>query len=104
MGDIWPLILSGVQTVIVGLLVWYIEKRAEKRQKETQNHNAARKRESLLMLEMHAANANMTYAVAMAVKRGHANGEVETAIEEYEAAKKAYYRFMNEQAVGYINE
>ena len=34
----------------------------------------------------------------MAIKRGKPNGEVEEAIEAYEEAKTAYYRFLNEQA------
>jgi len=40
----------------------------------------------------------------MAVKRGHANGEMETAIDEYNDARKAYLDFINDEHVVYMDE
>ena len=48
------------------------------------------------------AAAKLSYARAMALKRGAPNGEVEEAVADYEAAKLAYYRFLNEQAADHL--
>ena len=45
----------------------------------------------------------MSYAVAMAMKRGHANGEVEDAVDAYEKARAKYLAFLNEQATDHLN-
>jgi hypothetical protein len=54
-------------------------------------------------MELQMATAKMSYAVAMALKRGHANGEVEEAIEAYEEARKKYLDFLNEHAAEHLN-
>ena len=73
--------------------------RAQKRRdEETDRRAAARQRESLLSLEMGMSTAKLAYATAVALRRGHANGEVEEGIRAYNEAKKKYVDFLNEQA------
>jgi len=43
------------------------------------------------------ASAQLSYAVAMAVKRGTPNGEMETAIEKYETAMEAFRTYERKQ-------
>ena len=64
----------------------------------------ARKKESLLSLEVTMAAAKLSYACAAAIKRGEPNGEMEEAMESYEKAKSAYYHFINEQAADHLTQ
>ena len=57
----------------------------------------ARKRESLLNLNLTFAAAQLAYAVAMALKRNSVNGEVEEGIASYEKALAEYREFEREQ-------
>ena len=73
--------------------------RAQKRRdEETDERAKARQKESLLALELNMSTAKLSYATAVALKRGHANGEVEEGIKAYNEAKKKYVDFLNEQA------
>ena len=74
-----------------------------KNDKKREEHEEARKKESLLLLELNMASAKLSYAVAMAIKRGTPNGEVEEGIKAYKEAKEKYYHFLNEQAKEYLD-
>ena len=85
-------------SVITGVIAYYLQRGQKRRDEQAEEHAEARKKESLLALDLNMANAKLSYACAMAIKRGKPNGEVEEAVEAYEEAKTAYYRFLNEQA------
>ena len=73
--------------------------RAQKRRdEEAEKRAAARQKESLLALELNMSTAKLAYATAVALRRGHANGEVEEGIRAYNEAKKKYVDFLNAQA------
>lgn len=83
------------QSVIGGLILYRIKKNDEK----AQEAQKIKEEGELLNLEMTAANGKLSYACAMALKRGKANGEVEDAVKAYEEAKVKYYDFLNAQAI-----
>ena len=85
-------------SIITGIIAYYLQRGQKRRDEQAEEHAEARKKESLLALDLNMANAKLSYACAMAIKRGKPNGEVEEAVEAYEEAKAAYYRFLNEQA------
>lgn len=64
-----------------------IDKRAEQRMKE-----------SLLTMRLINADTQLTLGVAMAIKRGHANGEIEEGLEAVKAAQEEYQKFNDELA------
>ena len=64
-----------------------IDKRAEQRKKE-----------SLLTMQLISADTKLTLGLAMAVKRGHANGEIEEGLEAVKAAQEEYQKFNDELA------
>ena len=97
------LFVALLPSLCVSIVMALFNRRQTKRDKETDARAEARKRESLLALEMQMATAKMSYAVAMALKRGHANGEVEEAVDAYEEARKKYLAFLNEQAADHLN-
>ena len=47
-------------------------------------------------MELTNANTDLTIGVAMALKNGHANGEIEEGLAAVQAAKQSYQRFHNE--------
>ena len=84
-------------------MYWFNQSMHE-REKNVDRRAELRRKESLLALKMQMANGKLTYAVAMAYKRGKPNGEVEDGIEAYEEAKKEYYDFINETHVKFIEK
>ena len=91
-------ILSIASPVLVGLFLLFFKRAQDKKDTTYEENYKARCKESLLSLEMITATADLSYATAIAVKRGYANGEVEVGIESYEKAKESYRLFMTEQA------
>ena len=82
--------------IIVAIVLYYFNKSMKDREDAVDRRAELRKRESLLALKMQFANGKLTYAVAMAMKRGRPNGEVEEGIKAYEEAKSEYNKFINE--------
>lgn len=90
--------ISAGMSALTALVVWYMERRQKKRDRIAEENAFKRKKESLLSLQMMSANSQLSYAIAMAWKRGYANGEVEAALEDYNAASAAYKAFREELA------
>ena len=96
-------VLSAAASVLTGLLLFYFQRQQRRRDERAARQAERRKRESLLSLEMMSANNQLSYALAMAVRRGRPNGEVETALEAYNEAKAAYDHFKAELAAEQMN-
>lgn len=61
-----------------------------------------RKKESLLSMKMASANTKLTIGVAMALKTGHANGEIEEGLKAVQEAENEYKNFLRKVAVDSI--
>lgn len=88
--EIFPSLLTGVVLAV-------FNSRFQKTIKERDKSEKARQIEAKLNLDLTFATAQLSYASAMALKRGHANGEVETAVTAYEEALRSYRKFEREQ-------
>ena len=75
-----------------------------KAQKKSEAHAKMRAEEARLQLEMIAANNELTVGVALALKHGHTNGEVDSGLKSAESARNKYTRFLEEVALAAINE
>ena len=102
MMDIVSYLIGLIPAIITGVAAFYIQRAQKKRDMKVDDRSAARKEEALLSLELQMATAKLSYATAMAVKRGAPNGEIEEGIDAYEKARINYYKFMNEQAEKYL--
>lgn len=100
---ILPLVPALLPSLIVSLVMAAINRRQKKRDALQDELSEARKEETLLHLNLQMATAKLSYATAMALKRGKANGEVEEGVEAYEEAKHEYYDFLNRQATEHLN-
>lgn len=85
-------------SLVVSVFMVYFNRRQVKRDKDMDERAQIRQQESLLSLELIMATAKMSYATAIALKRGKPNGEVEEGIQAYQTARKKYLDFINQQA------
>lgn len=86
-------------SLIVGIVLFYWERRQKRQDAKRANRDAFREESDLVRLDLEVATAQLSYATAMAVKRGHANGEMETAIEKYDEAMAQFREFERKQMV-----
>ena len=103
-GNISGFLLGLIPSIITAVIVFYFQRRQNRKDKEAEERAEARKRESYLGLKLQMATAKLSFATARAIQRGHANGEVEEGIAEYETAKKDYYNFLNEHAKEHLTK
>ena len=66
-----------VPSIIAAVIAYRINKKADTRYSESQKQHDERVKAERLSMEMQLATADLSYATAMAIKRGKANGEVE---------------------------
>lgn len=83
--------------IIVGVVLFYWERRQKKSDTHTKQQTELQVEGDMLRLDLEVATAQLSYAVAMAVKRGHANGEMEAAIAKYETAMDKFRKFERKQ-------
>ncbi len=101
----WQYIITTlVESVVLVLAVYYIQRSQRKRDSHAEERAAVRRRESLLNLQMTMASSKLAYATAVAIERGRTNGELKEAKADYAAARTAYLQFLNEQAADHLME
>ena len=86
-------------SLFVGVVMYFWERRQRKFEREMAEKEENRARGELVKFDLTCATAALTYATAMAVKRGSTNGELETAIANYETAMESFHKFEREQIV-----
>ena len=99
MDSIMQLAWACAPGLIVGIVlaVWgVIQKRHET---ERNTAEEARVKSELLRISLVLATAKLSYAVAMAIKRGKPNGEIEEGIAQYNKSLERFREFEREQLV-----
>jgi len=96
-------ILLALPEIAIALAIFYLQRKQKKRDAEAEQYREAKRKQDLLAMEMQFANAKLSFATAMALKRGSPNGEIEEGLEAYEKAREKYLHFLNEQAVEHLN-
>ena len=81
-----------------------LEKARKKDEEKSEQRSQQRSKEARLQLAMIAANSKLTVGVAMALKHGHTNGEVEEGLAAVETANNEYTRFLEEIALNHIKD
>jgi hypothetical protein len=80
-------------SLLVSLYMAFFNRRIAKRDKYSESLDEARRQSDQLKLSLLMATAQLSYAVAVAIKRGHPNGEIEEAAEQYNEALAAFREF-----------
>ena len=90
--------------IIVGAVLFYWERKQKKKDAEHSMQEQNIIEGDMLRIDLEVATAQLAYAVTMAYKRGHANGEMEVAIERYEKAMEKFRKFERKQMAINANE
>ena len=106
MPDNWwtTIILAVVQTVLAAIITHSIKKRIDVKTELEHAREAMRQKRDELLLHITMSDADLSYAVVAAIKRGSPNGEIEKAVEKYNKAMEAYTDFMQSQAIAKLRE
>ena len=91
------LLWACVPSLIVGVTMAQWNKQQKKRDDERRENEKERIKSEKLRISLLLATAQMSYAVAMAIKRGAPNGEIEAGIDQYENAMQKFREFEREQ-------
>ena len=97
--------LFAIPSSITGLFVWWVKKKLD--QQEDRQLEREKNQEKLMVMMMNSTKANSIgiQAVARAVQRipdAHANGDIDSAIEEMDKLQKEENNFLTEQGVKHI--
>ena len=98
------IILAFVQTVLAAIITHSIKKRIDAKAELEHAREAMRQKRDELLLHITMADADLSYAVVAAIKRGSPNGEIEKAMDKYNEAMSAYTDFMQLQAIARLRE
>ena len=104
------IICAGVAALATIICAWIAANtaKAEKVRKtdeaKAEQRSNQRNKEARLQLAMIAANSKLTVGVAMALKHGHTNGEVEEGLAAVETANSEYTKFLEELALDHIKD
>ena len=91
------IILAIAPSLLTGIVLAFFNKKLNRADDRRTRAEVLRRKEAKLNLDLTFASAQLAYAIAMAMKRGCPNGEVEQGVETYEAALTAYREFEREQ-------
>jgi len=95
--DIWS-VAAALVSAVTAMMLFYLQRAQKRRDERYRLHQQANADGTLLAMELQFATAELACAVAMAVKRGSANGEVDKSVEEYYRAREKYIHFIGLQA------
>lgn len=99
MGSQW--LISLCTAMLPSLIVSIIMLRYERRQKKRDDKNDRREQDRIkserVRIDLLVAAADLSYACAMALKRGKANGEVEDGVMSYNKAMDKFHDFERDQ-------
>lgn len=97
--------LFAIPSSITGLFVWWVKKKLD--QQEERQLEREKSQQELMVMLMNSTKANSIgiQAVARAVQRipqAHANGDIDSAIEEMNKLQKQEDSFLTEQGIKHI--
>ena len=111
MDENWATIICGVVAVVGTIICSVIGAKSARRDKEIKAQNdkcevraEQRAKEGRLQLAMISANTKLVVGVAMALKHGHANGEVEEGLKAVEEANHEYTKFLEGIAIDHLTK
>lgn len=82
--------------LVVGVVMGVFSRQQKLRDQKNDENDLQRKRSEQIRISLLVASAKLSYAVAMAVKRGKPNGEIEEGVDQYKEAIIAFKQFERE--------
>lgn len=92
----WIQVITALISATSVIIVARINVDSRSHVKKSEEREKVRNKGTLIQLKMMQANTKLTDAIAIAIKRGYPNGEVEAAQKEIAEVEKEYNQFMIE--------
>ena len=95
-------VIAGIfllQLIANVVITHILKKKLDERDRKQAEKEQARVEYENVVLDVTNANAKLSYALAMAIKRGSPNGEVEVGIDAYKEAMNKQTKFLQKQAI-----
>ena len=99
------LIAMGIPTAVTGLLVWWLKRYIDKRDKKAEVREANTEKLMLMIMQTSRATNVLAEATAKAVQRipdAHCNGDMTAALEKAAKIQKEEQQFLIDQGVKHI--
>lgn len=98
-GVLSQLLWAVAPSLVVGIIMALWNKQQKSRENARKDAETAQVKSETLRISLLLATAQLSYACAMAIKRGSPNGEMETAFAQYNEAMQTFRNFEREQLV-----
>lgn len=95
--DALAIIFSLVSSIVSGMVLFFLKRYFEKKEKEDEEKAKARAKENILILKSIDAVGKLTYANSIAIRDGKTNGEMKSAISTYSEVTNELYDYLLEQ-------
>ena len=99
------ILAMGIPTALMGVLVWFLKRHIDKKEKrrEEREHNT----EQLMLLNLQSSRATLVLAIATAkavqrIPDANCNGDMTSALKEAEKIQKEEKNFLFDQGVKHI--
>lgn len=103
--DLWVLACAfGIPTVTTGSLAAYLTKRMDKDRAQRERRQKDQDRLQILMIEGNRASLKLGKATAEAVRDGHCNGNVTSALSYAKSVDNDHIKFLTEQGVQNLHD
>lgn len=89
-------IISIASAVVSGMVLYFLKRYFDKRDKDQAERDKLQARENILILKSIDAVGKLTYADAIAIRDGKTNGEMAAAIKAYKKADEELYEYLLE--------
>ena len=90
---------AALPSLLTGIILSVWNSRQKRREIVRDEKEADRRKSEMLRISLLVATAQLSRAVAMAIKRGSPNGEIEEGLEQYNMAMEEFREFEREQIV-----
>lgn len=89
--------ISITASVISGMALFFIQRFFKKKETKDEKRDAIKAKENMLILKSINAVGKLTVANSIALKDGKTNGEMHSALDEYEAVGNEMYEYLLER-------
>lgn len=95
-------VAMGIPTAITGLLVWWLKRHIDKRDKEADEREKNTERLMMMIMQTSRSTHVLAEATARAVQRipdAHCNGDMTSALEEAARIQREEHQFLIDQGI-----
>lgn len=105
MEAIWPILLAfGIPSGIFSLIIGWFKKRIDKNEEKMLERQSNLEQLVLMMMESTRANTVLCKAIGEAVRDGHCNGNMSSALEQVNLVQEKEKKFLLDLGVKHIFE